>query len=921
MIVDRDVEISQLAAMFTESAGGSGTLAVICGGTATGKTELLHLLCNQATAQGFQALTAMGSPMEQPFPYALVEQLFPDVGDIAEHEAPATPPAAGHLGPSPGEPCVPPRVLRHVYRKAEQLATQAPLLLAIDDMQYADSASLQCLLYLIRRFRTMRISLVVTESTHRTADQTLLGELHYQRARRIPLGALSRAGVVRLVAEEMGEETAERLADEFLAVSGGNPLLLRALIQDSTHHRGPATEPPRVLISDAFQHAALACVHRSGPHYVNIAHGLALLDSHGVPTLLGELTGVSPQTAAQGVEALEEAGLLHDGRFRHPALRSAMLGDIPADTHTSLLRRATRLLHEEGAPQTVVAARLLECGPLGEDWEAPLLRAAADHFLVAGQGSSAAHCLQLASRCCSGDEAQALVFKAAAAGITWRLDPKTAVSQLQSLAVSAQEGAIPLATSLQLIRALLWNGLEDEAVKVADGLPTTGDEQQSDPLLLTTWIRLASTYPGALRRMGGPLLAVAPEGFPTASETDPPQLTAAHAVFSAVTGQGVESIAAQAELVLQYVRLGQQSMEMPLSALHALIYIDQLNLADSWCDQLLAQSAKRHAPAWDALLLSTKAMVTLRKGNLPAARDQALDALSRFPVEGWGVSLALPLATLIEANTAMGEYDAAAELLGRPLPDAAFQTRYGLHHQYARGRYHLAMEQDQAALACFLSCGEQARAWGLDSPGFVPWRSGAAEAWLRLNKPAQAAELLNEQLERAQPWQPRAVGSALRLLAATRTSAQRPGLLSRALEMFQAGSDRYNMARTLADLAQAQQQLGKGGEARQVVRRAWRLAQECGAEQLLRVLRPALPYDRSASCGGQKTMRVESLTDAERRVALLAAKGLANREVAEKLFITVSTVEQHLTKVYRKFRIKHRHQLPASLGFDDADIA
>jgi DNA-binding CsgD family transcriptional regulator len=55
------------------------------------------------------------------------------------------------------------------------------------------------------------------------------------------------------------------------------------------------------------------------------------------------------------------------------------------------------------------------------------------------------------------------------------------------------------------------------------------------------------------------------------------------------------------------------------------------------------------------------------------------------------------------------------------------------------------------------------------------------------------------------------------------------------------------------------------------------------------------------------------LSDAERRVASLAAQGCTNRQIARKLFVTVSTVEQHLTRVYRKLRINSRSDLPTSL--------
>jgi DNA-binding NarL/FixJ family response regulator len=56
------------------------------------------------------------------------------------------------------------------------------------------------------------------------------------------------------------------------------------------------------------------------------------------------------------------------------------------------------------------------------------------------------------------------------------------------------------------------------------------------------------------------------------------------------------------------------------------------------------------------------------------------------------------------------------------------------------------------------------------------------------------------------------------------------------------------------------------------------------------------------------------LSEAEWRVAELASSGHTNREIATKLYITVSTVEQHLTRVYRKLEVRNRKDLPASLA-------
>ncbi|MGW0901497.1 helix-turn-helix domain-containing protein, partial [Streptomyces goshikiensis] len=85
--------------------------------------------------------------------------------------------------------------------------------------------------------------------------------------------------------------------------------------------------------------------------------------------------------------------------------------------------------------------------------------------------------------------------------------------------------------------------------------------------------------------------------------------------------------------------------------------------------------------------------------------------------------------------------------------------------------------------------------------------------------------------------------------------------------------------------------------------------------------RPVAAPEPSSVQPGPGPEVVSTLTDAERRVAALAAHGYTNREIGAKLFITVSTVEQHLTRVYRKINITSRQDLPVSWDIDVAHTA
>ncbi|MFL9684985.1 helix-turn-helix transcriptional regulator [Streptomyces sp. KL110A] len=87
------------------------------------------------------------------------------------------------------------------------------------------------------------------------------------------------------------------------------------------------------------------------------------------------------------------------------------------------------------------------------------------------------------------------------------------------------------------------------------------------------------------------------------------------------------------------------------------------------------------------------------------------------------------------------------------------------------------------------------------------------------------------------------------------------------------------------------------------------VAADCHAEALVRGLALESPTAVPARPDGG-----DGLTEAERRVAAMAAVGCSNREIAEGLHVTVSTVEQHLTRTYRKLRISRRADLPPLLG-------
>ncbi|MFF9347896.1 LuxR C-terminal-related transcriptional regulator [Streptomyces sp. NPDC014734] len=943
MLVERDEEIVRLTRLFAGEGGETGGLGVISGTVASGRTELLNQVSDNAAAKGVRLLSAVACASEQDFPYAVLEQL------LRGASSPLLGPEFAVAGDEePGQ--VPLGVLQGFHRVITGLAESGPLLIAIDDVQFADAQSLQCLAYTVRRCRGMALTTVVTHRPRagHAAPTTLYELLQQRQICHVRLGPLTVAGVSRLLTEELGAEVARRHTAAFHATTGGNPLLLRSLLEDRLsrlardQHRdtsGDGTDDGPV-VGEMFRQAALSCVHRcGGADRLRIAQGIALLGDATSPRLLSSLVERDERTVRQSVAALGEAGILKDTGFRCEEVRTVLLDDLPGEELGRLHRRAARLLHQEDADPTDVAEQLLshEAAAPNEEWVSQALREAARLALAEDRPEFAVRCLQLARRCCT-DEQESLIIQATLADALWRVKPLTQGRRIQSLAAPAREGLLPPLHTLRVATGLLRIGSLDDAAaaigqvtRALDGAP--GPDLAAE--LRTLGLNMSCTYPGApeLREFQELRRVVEGEGrrrglgrTPDPDVADTPEITALTALRQVMTDAADDSAVQAAERVLENTRLNERTAYALRAALRTLIYGDRLSAAATWCDRVLAEAGDRFTRAWLADFEAVRGQISLRRGRLHDAARYAEGALEQLPARGWGVNVGMPLAVLVEARTAMGQHDAVGRLLARPVPEALFQTRFGLHYLYARGMHQLATGRHHAALTDLRACGERMTAWGLDSPSVVPWRLGIAETWLALGHKEKAARIAQEQLDLAPPSLPRTRGSSLYVLAATRPVAEQPALLQQALDLLQSGDSWYGMARTMAQLAEAHKQLEDADQSRLMTRRAWRLADGCGAEELSRSLQrtpgrgPAETVG-AGPVGGEPGAGFSCLSDAERRVAALAASGYTNREIAAKLFITISTVEQHLTRVYRKINISQRRDLPAGLGADVAHTA
>ncbi|MFE1269831.1 ATP-binding protein [Streptomyces sp. NPDC058758] len=909
-LVEREAPLALLTALAAKARGGHGRAVLVSGPVAAGKSVLVHNVADRAPGLGMFALTALGSEDERHLPLGVVRQLVDDApldpADRARAVALIEEGGRAARHPDTGTP-VDAGIVQGLCAVLLDLAERRPLYLAVDDVEQADPASLTCLAYLARRLNSARVLAVFTHSGHGCDTDFRFGAdlLRQPHCHRVEVTPLSLAGVRRLIAQHLGETVADARAADWHAASGGNPLLVEALVRD---HLGGDEAGPR------FREAVLSCLRRGCPDMTRALNGCAVLGAPADPEGLDALIGLGPSRTTEAVHALVAGGLLTADGFRHEAAREAVTGAIEAAELARLHARAAVLAHERGAGTDTIADHLLRAGAPAaggapaEPWALPALEDAAGHALREGAADRAVDCLRLARRICA-DPHRRPRLTAALVRAEWSINPGVSAARLGELAEALREGRLRSVDALTLVRALLWHGRFDQAREVLGRLAASGratDAETATELQITRR-RLRHAYPSFLAALGPRPAAGRP---PTHSVSADRRLQAVSALAAVLAEGPHPEPVGVAQRVLHGTRPDELSTETVESALLTLAYSGRAERAAHWCDVILDRSQERRLPARRARIGAVRAEAALRRGDLVDARRYASEALATLPAISWGVTVGAPLSTLVLAATAMGRYDEAQTHLDHRVPEAMADTRYGMHYLHARARFGLATGHLEMALEDLRRCGATLRRWGMDTPGLIPWRTDVAEVYLGLGRPDDALRVLEEQAALFPVMPNRVRGAATRVLAGTGAPAHRPALLRRAAELLQSDDgDRYELALAFADLARAYRTLGEFRRAAAAERRAVIVAADCHAEALVRGLALESPTAAPARPDGG-----DGLTEAERRVAAMAAVGCSNREIAEGLHVTVSTVEQHLTRTYRKLRISRRADLPPLLG-------
>jgi DNA-binding CsgD family transcriptional regulator len=301
-----------------------------------------------------------------------------------------------------------------------------------------------------------------------------------------------------------------------------------------------------------------------------------------------------------------------------------------------------------------------------------------------------------------------------------------------------------------------------------------------------------------------------------------------------------------------------------------------------------------------------RAIIRLHTGDLRGAEADALAA-----AQSGGSDASFPYQPLVALTESLGEQgrgdEAEAELADRGLGGALPLDRPYTALLIARGRMRAARGDLDAARADLEEGLRRLTVAG--TAGVVGLDARLELALIRHAIGDDPSALVAEALAAAQAWgAERAVGAALHVAGLLQGDVER---LREAAAMLAASPARLWEARALVDLGAALRRANRRRESREPLRAGLALAEQCGAGPLAERARREL-----AAGGGRVPARPEAteLTASEQRVAELAASGLSNPEIAQRLFVTIKTVEMHLSNAYRKLGVRSRHELPGALA-------
>lgn len=933
-LLERGRDLQVLERLLREAQQERGQVALIEGPAGLGKTTLLKAAAGAATDLGFTCLRARACELEREFSYGCVRQLLEPLvarasGAARERvfegaAALAMPLFERSVSPPPGATDSTFSVLHGLYWLVNNLTREGPVVFCIDDLQWADVASLHFLGHLAPRLDGLSLAVIASVRSPENTTPDLARLFTAPETTVVRPQPLSVEAVATLCERRLGEIPAPDFAAACHAATGGNPLFLEMLLREAKELRflTNAAEAARVrrFGPGAVARAVLQRLAGAPAAASDVVRAVAILGDASVMEA-STLAGLAEDDAARAADLLIELAILKRGErleFAHPIVSKAIYEDIGLHERTRAHAHAARVLTECGAAEERVATQIAAAEPAGDPARVGVLRRVAAGALTKGAPAAAITWLRRALAEPPPADARAEVLLELGCA-ELRLAMPEAHEHLAAAVEGIRNPALLAIAVRQLANALSISGHADRAIDAMESNIGRIASQNAE-LALVLEAELAAKALQASRQARtraterlaghrdlkgvtpGERLVLATQAFEQARASE----TAADAVRYIERGLAIGGL------------IGEQQPDVvgPFYALTiGLLGTDALELAGRQLELALSDARTRGSIPATAFLIVHRGWFSLRGGAVAEAEADARTALDLMSTHDIRQGQRFAMALLVETLVENGEIESAA----RELRDSGLDSDIpaGLAHNNlleARGALRLAQDDARAALDDFIEFGKRDELWSAANPLASRWRSRACHALVVLGEIDGAREMAAEDVARARRWGAQSgTGISLRAAALVETGPGSIDLLREAVQSLARSPARLEHARALADLGAALRRANRRVDARDVLRDSLALARSCGSRAL------AERVDTELRAAGGRSSDVEGtglerLTVSERRVAELAVRGYSNPRIAQELFVTRKTVETHLGHIYDKLDIPGRAELARVFG-------
>jgi len=912
-VIGREQELASIEAFLDSVREGPRALA-LSGEPGIGKTVLWEVGVREAERRFPHVLSHRSAEAEAMLAFAgLFDLLAPVLDEVAPSLAPPRRRAleVALLLVEPGSEASDPRAIGLAVLNALQLlAEQGEVMIALDDLQWLDSSSAAALQIALRRLREEPVGLLATvRGRHDAAHSHGLGRVFPEdRSRSLAVGPLGLGMLHHLLRDRFALELTRPELARVQEASEGNPFLAlelgRELVRTGTRPKAGTALPVPASLHELLD-GRLA---RLPPETLDVlVFGAALTR----PTV--ELVTTAYGSEGDVVEALDAAvreGVveLDDSRlwFAHPLLASICYEQAPVSK-----RRAVHLALAEAVDDIEERAHHLALAADGPDATiATGLDEAAERAAARGASAAAAELSELAARLTPPEDAGSSRERRFRAVRSHRLsgDLERAVSILNELLAEVSAGP----ERADVLFALASTQRADPATPIRLCSEALADAEGDDArlariLACRSWNRLLQTdVDGAL--VDGRL------AFEYAERVDDPELLVAvianlgrAELWAADVTPGLLE---QGDEIERRLRIAPDWFDSASGVLaRRLLHLGEHERVRELAGELDAHAAARGDEITPMRLGWIRGTLEWLAGRWQLAAEQASAGweLAEQTQSQDGRAWLGRIKTLIAVDLGLVDEARASAEEGLALARGMSDEFFVVLSSGLLGRLELALGNIKAAKDHLGDGPARLIAWGLKDPTLTIW-ADAIESLIAGDDPERARSYLEHyEAGAAQLGSPWAIAAAARcrgLLAAREGDLELAfGAFERSLAELGNVTFPLERGRTLLGLGVVRRQGQQRTAARAALEQALAIFEELGARLWAEKARTEL-----RRISGRRPADDE-LTESEFRVASLAAEGRSNKEIAAELFMGVSTVEAHLSRVYRKLGIRSRASL------------